>query len=109
MDVEIPRAPLVMVPLNIVGVGVNNVGFANIVVPIDPEDNLYVHLYAERYIEDDLAPAQIEFLVEVVGPNERTAKVSVHGDRVFVCCIHVKERPPILFGADAALRGPRPR
>jgi citrate lyase gamma subunit len=88
MNIEIPGSPLVMIPFDIVGVGVDNVGFTDVVVPIDPQDDLQVDLSPEPDVEDDLAPAQMEFLVEVVGSHERAAEVSVHRHCILFCCIH---------------------
>ena len=69
MDIEIPGPPPVMVPLDIVRVGVDKVRFANVVIPIDLENNLDIHLHTEPHIEAYLAPAQVKFLVEVIYPQ----------------------------------------
>ena len=68
MHEEIPRSPLVMVPLHVVGIRVNDERLADVVFAIDLEDDLQVGLDAERDVEGYLAPAQVEFLVEVVDP-----------------------------------------
>lgn len=79
MDVEIPGAPFVMVPLDIVGIGIDNIGFANIIISIDPQDDFHIYLGAEVHIEADFSPTQIKFLVKVVHPNERPSQVAMDG------------------------------
>ena len=86
MDIEIPRPPLMLIPLNVIGLGIDNVRFTNIMIPIDPQDNLQIDLDTERNVETDSAPAKIKLLIEVVDPHERAAQIPVH--RYCICLLY---------------------
>jgi len=88
MNVEVARTSLVVVPVDVVGIGVDDVGLADVVFPIDPQDELDVGLHTMPDIEADLAPAKIELLVEVIHPHEGTTEIPVHRHCIILCCFH---------------------
>lgn len=85
---KIPGLPLVMVPVDLVSIGIDNVGLTDIMVAINLQDNLQVGPDTKGDIESYLAPTKIELFVEVVGPGKRHAEVGVHGYGVGFGCLH---------------------
>jgi hypothetical protein len=62
---------LVATPLDVIGIRVDQIGFAHIVVSIDDEADLDVGALIKRHVEVDPTPAYVEGLAKVIEPLER--------------------------------------
>ena len=56
------------IPLNIMGIGINDIGFADAVITIDFKHHFYIGLYAEVYVKFYFSPAYIELIIVIIDP-----------------------------------------
>ena len=80
IDVKIPGAPLVPIPLDIVRIGVDDVGFPDFVA-VHFQHDFDVGLDAEMNVKVDFSPANVEFILKVVDPGKKAAQIAMsrHG------------------------------
>ncbi|MFZ4623424.1 MAG: hypothetical protein ACOYNF_04220 [Rhodoferax sp.] len=70
---KVPRASLMLIPLNIKCIGIDNKGFTHIIVAVNLINNFYIGLHAKRHIKFNFPPAQEKLIIEIVHPGKETA------------------------------------
>jgi hypothetical protein len=68
----------VAVPVDVVGIGIDDVIFLNAVFPVYLDDNLQISLSPMPNVEIDFAPTYEKFIVEIVDPLKITPKITVY-------------------------------
>ena len=87
--VKIAGTALVAIPLNIKGIGINNVGFANTVITIHFENDFDIGLNAEKNIKFDFSPAYIKFIIEIIDSLKIAAQMPMNRHGIVFCYFHV--------------------
>lgn len=87
MDIEIPGHALVLIPLHVVRIGVNDKALADAVRAIDVQHDLEIEIMSPENIERDVCPADVKQFVEIV--RARRARPESCVDRQ---CVSFSER-----------------
>lgn len=77
VNIKIPRRPFMAIPLNVVGIGINDVSLANRFA-VDLDDHLQIGGHAVEQIELDSPPANVEGVLEIVDPLKIAAEFAKH-------------------------------
>ena len=72
INIKIAGTALMAVPLHVIGIGINNIRFAD-GVAVDLKNDLQIGRYAKIHIEFYFSPSNIEFIFIVIDPLEKTS------------------------------------
>ncbi len=89
VDIKIARTALVAIPLDIKGVRINEVSFANAMIAIHFKNNFYIGLNTKEYIKFYFAPANIKFIIEIIDSLKIAAQMPMGRHGIMFCYLHV--------------------
>jgi hypothetical protein len=78
VDVKIPSAAFMAVPLHVMGIGIDYITFLDAMFPVDFQDDFQVGMNAMPQIKINLSPTDKKFIVKIINPLKISAQISMN-------------------------------
>lgn len=90
-DEKVARGSFMSIPMNIEGIGIDDIGFTD-VVTINLHNDFQVSRHAMKHVELYSAPTQVEGVLKVVDPLKITTQLAKHWFCIMFRYLHIVVR-----------------